>query len=76
MIPAVLLRILCLDLCITISGYINTDGWFIPISFNISINDFLNKTFLEPCVGIGSFVFAYLTYLEKKHIKDMLIIKK
>ena len=38
-IPAVLLRILCLDLCITIRGYINTDGWFIPISFNISIND-------------------------------------
>lgn len=35
---------------------------------NISINDFLNKTFLEPCVGIGSFVFAYLTYLEKKQI--------
>lgn len=35
---------------------------------SISYNDFLKKTFLEPCVGIGSFVFAYLTYLEKKQL--------
>lgn len=39
------------------------------------VSDIENKTFLEPCLGIGSFVFAYLINIEKLNLKKSQIKK-
>lgn len=44
---------------------------------NETIEDILNKKFLEPCSGIGIFIIAYIDeVIESKKIKDQKIIQK
>lgn len=39
------------------------------------ISDIENKTFLEPCLGVGSFVFAYLINIDKLNLEQNKIKK-